>query len=79
MRDLIGFLGVVCVGVLGVAGSISGALVLLHVIPPDRFVTAARNFWIGDVTGIVGLFPVLMTAAICLGEMEKTARGHLAC
>jgi signal transduction histidine kinase len=62
MRDLIGFLGVVSVGVLSVATSTSGALVLLNVISPDRFVTAARNFWIGDITGIVGLFPVLMTA-----------------
>lgn len=70
MRDLIGFLGVVCVGVFGVAGSISGVLVLLHVIPPDRFVTAARNFWIGDVTGIIGLFPVLMTAP-CAWERWK--------
>ncbi len=71
MRDLIGFLGVVCVGVLGVAASISGALVLLHVIPPDRFVTAARNFWIGDVTGIVGLFPVLMTAPSAWERWKK--------
>ena len=71
MRDLIGFLGVVCVGVLGIASSIGGALVLLHVIPPDRFITAARNFWIGDVTGIVGLFPVLVTVPSAWERWKK--------
>ena len=75
MRDLIGFLGVVCAGVLGVAASISGAFVLLHVIPPDRFVTAARNFWIGNVTGIVGLFPVLMTAPAAWERWKKQPAG----
>ena len=71
MRDLIGFLGVVCAGVLGIAASTGGALVLLHVIPPDRFVTAVRNFWIGDVTGIVGLFPVLVTAPSAWERLKK--------
>jgi two-component system, LuxR family, sensor kinase FixL len=61
VRDVVGFLGVVCVGVLAVAGLVGVALVLLHELPPDRLVAAVRHFWIGDITGIVGLFPMLMT------------------
>ena len=38
------------------------ALVLMDVVPPNGFAETVRYFWVGDITGIVALFPVLMSA-----------------
>jgi signal transduction histidine kinase len=63
-RNVTWFLVVAFAGVLIVAGLVCTTLVLMHVLPPDQFVAAFRHFWIGDVTGIVGLLPVLMTGPL---------------
>jgi two-component system, LuxR family, sensor kinase FixL len=62
VRGVVQFLGIVCVGVLAVAWLVGLTLMLMHALPSSRLVMAVRHFWVGDVTGIVGLFPVLMTA-----------------
>lgn len=63
VRGVVWFLGVVCVGVFALAAAVGLALVLMQVLSPDRLGMAMRHFWVGDVSGIVGLFPVLMTAS----------------
>ena len=54
------FLLVAVLGVLAIAGVATAALVLLHVLSPWQFASAAGHFWIGDITGIVGLLPAIM-------------------
>jgi two-component system sensor kinase FixL len=50
-------------GTLTVATLAVGALVLLHGLPPAMFHPSVWHFFIGDLTGIVGLLPALLTAA----------------
>ncbi len=64
LRGLTGFLGTVGVGTLIVAGTVCTILVLMNALPPGGFVAVVCHFWIGDLTGIVGLFPALMTASL---------------
>jgi two-component system, LuxR family, sensor kinase FixL len=61
-RDVSRFLGTAAVGVLAIACVAGGALVMMEVVPADQFADTVRYFWVGDVTGIVALFPVLMSA-----------------
>jgi len=62
--DIIYFLGIVSVGVLAIAAVVGTALVIMHELPSDGFLSAVRQFWIGDLTGIVGLLPALMVAPL---------------
>ncbi len=71
VRDVAGFLCLTCAGVLSVAALVGGALVLLDVLPPDRWLLTVRHFWIGDVTGIVGLLPVLLTVRSAWGRWKE--------
>jgi signal transduction histidine kinase len=64
VRDVSWFLGIISVGVLAVAGSAGVALLLMDVVPANRLAATVRHFWVGDLSGIVGLFPVLMTAPL---------------
>ncbi|MGH7153552.1 MAG: ATP-binding protein, partial [Acetobacteraceae bacterium] len=41
--------------------SATAALIAMHVLPASSFAAAARHFWIGDFTGVIGLFPALMS------------------
>ena len=74
LRDMVGFLGVVCVGVLALAGLTGGVLVLFRMLPAEQFLTLVRHYWIGDVSGIIGLFPVLKTAPFAW-KRWKACRG----
>jgi two-component system, LuxR family, sensor kinase FixL len=62
VRDVSRFLGIIAIGVLAIACVADGALVLMGVVPANNFADTVRYFWVGDVTGIVVLFPVLMSA-----------------
>jgi len=62
VREVSWFLVIISVGVLAIAGSVGAALVLMNVVPMSRFTATVRHFWVGDLTGIVGLLPVLLTA-----------------
>jgi two-component system sensor kinase FixL len=57
-------LGVVGIGVLGIAGLVGTLLVVMRELPADQLFATVQHFWIGDLTGIVGLLPVLMTAPL---------------
>jgi signal transduction histidine kinase len=63
VRDVSCFLGIIAIGVLAIAYAASGALTLLGVVPEDELAGTVRYFWVGDVTGIVALFPALMSAS----------------
>jgi two-component system, LuxR family, sensor kinase FixL len=64
-------LAILSVGVLGVAGSVGLVLVLMDWLPANQFAATVRHFWVGDVTGIVGLFPVLMTASLAWRHWQE--------
>jgi two-component system sensor kinase FixL len=64
VRGMAWFLGIVCIGALAIAGAVGVMLTSVQALPPDRLFAAVRHFWIGDITGVVGLFPVLMTAPL---------------
>lgn len=61
VADVTWFLLVVILGVLAIAGLVMSTFVLMHALSPLQFASAAKHFWIGDLTGIVGLFPALMS------------------
>ncbi len=61
--DVVCLLGVVSVGVLAIASAVVAALVIMHELPSARYLATVRHFWIGDLTGIVGLLPALTAAA----------------
>jgi two-component system, LuxR family, sensor kinase FixL len=62
--DILYLLGIVSAGVLAIAGMVGTALIFLGEVPSDRFLPTVRHFWIGDLTGIVGLFPALIIAPL---------------
>jgi two-component system sensor kinase FixL len=64
VRGMAWFLGIVCIGALAIAGAVGVMLTVLGILPPERLLAAVRHFWVGDITGIVGLLPVLMTAPL---------------
>lgn len=64
VRGMAWFLGIVCIGALAIAGAVGVMLTCAQVLPRDRLFAAVRHFWVGDITGIVGLLPVLMTAPL---------------
>jgi two-component system, LuxR family, sensor kinase FixL len=73
VADVARFLLVVALGVLAIAGLTTAAFVLLHGFPMAQFPPAVIHFWIGDLTGIVGLLPVLMsTHSVCQRWSEQT-------
>ena len=71
LRATVAFLGIVFAGVLAIGTAVSFALALLHVVMPDELLSAIRHFWVGDVTGIVGLLPALMTAPSALLRWQE--------
>jgi two-component system, LuxR family, sensor kinase FixL len=64
VADVAWFLLVAALGVLLIAAFATGAFVLMHVLPPSEFAVAVAHFWIGDLTGIVGLLPALLSARL---------------
>ena len=71
VRNIGCFLGVTAIGVLAIACAASGALVTMNVLPAKEFTDSVRYFWVGDVTGIVALFPVLMSAPIAWRRWQE--------
>jgi two-component system, LuxR family, sensor kinase FixL len=71
VRDVSYFLGITSVGVLAIACTAGAALVLMHVVPTNQFAETVRYFWVGDITGIVALFPVLMSALLAWQRWQE--------
>lgn len=71
VRNIGCFLGVTAIGVLAIACAASGALVSMNVLPAKQFTDSVRYFWVGDVTGIVALFPVLMSAPLAWRRWQE--------
>ena len=61
VADVVWLLLVVDAGTFGVACLVVTELRMMHELPPDLTVPSIRHFCIGDLTGIVGLLPVLLT------------------
>jgi two-component system, LuxR family, sensor kinase FixL len=57
-------LGILGVGVFGIAGLVGMILVAMRELPSDQLFATVQHFWIGDFTGLVGLLPALMTAPV---------------
>ena len=62
LSDTCWFLGVVAAGIFALAALAAVTLTLTHALAPHQVWATACHFWIGDFTGVTGLFPVLMTA-----------------
>lgn len=61
VADVAWLLLVVGAGTIGVACLVVTVLTMMHELAPDLTVTSIWHFFIGDLTGIVGLLPVLLT------------------
>jgi two-component system sensor kinase FixL len=63
-------------GVLAIAGVTTAAFVLMHVIPTSLFASAVGHFWIGDLTGIIGLLPTLMCMHLARNRWNELTRSQ---
>jgi signal transduction histidine kinase len=75
VRDVSWFLTISVVGVLAIASLVGLALVLMDSLPATGFAATVRHFWIGDLTGIAGLFPVLVTASAAWARWRELPTG----
>ena len=71
VADIAWFLLVGVLGVAVIACSTTGVFVLMHALPATQFESAVDRFWIGDLTGIVGLLPALLTVRSALQDWNK--------
>jgi two-component system sensor kinase FixL len=71
VRDVSCFLGIIAIGVLAIACTAGEALVLMGVVPAQDYSDTVRYFWVGDITGIVALFPVLMSAPVAWERWQE--------
>ena len=71
VADVASFLLIAVLGVLAIACLTTGAFVLMHVLSSAQFASAVRHFWIGDLTGIVGLFPALISIPLVRHDWNK--------
>jgi two-component system sensor kinase FixL len=71
VADVAWFLLIAVLGVLAIACLTTGAFVLMHVLSSAQFASAVRHFWIGDLTGIVGLFPALISIPLVRHDWNK--------
>ncbi|MBV8096390.1 MAG: MASE1 domain-containing protein [Acetobacteraceae bacterium] len=61
LADVAGLLVIAAAGVLITACLAVAAISTMHGMPPDLLAPSIHHFFIGDLTGIVGLLPVLLT------------------
>ena len=61
VADVVWLLLIVGAGTFGAACLVVTALRMMHELPADLTVPSILHFFIGDLTGIVGLLPVLLT------------------
>lgn len=61
IADVARFLFTVTLGVLVVALMAASALIVTHALSASRLLSAIGHFWIGDVTGILGILPAALT------------------
>jgi hypothetical protein len=59
--DVVWLLLIVGIGTITVACLVVAALTMMQAIPLGAVIPSARHFFIGDLTGIVGLLPMLVT------------------
>ena len=61
VADVVWGLVIVAAGTLAVACLVVTSLAMMHKLPADLILPSIRHFFVGDLTGIVGLLPVLLT------------------
>jgi signal transduction histidine kinase len=61
VADVLWLLLIVCAGTIAVACLVVTGLIVMRGLPPDLIVPSIRHYFIGDLTGIIGLLPVLLT------------------
>jgi two-component system sensor kinase FixL len=61
-------------GTLSAAVLVVTALAAIHVVPRDLWNASFRHFFIGDLTGIIGLLPVFLTAPQAWGRWKELPR-----
>jgi two-component system sensor kinase FixL len=73
VSDIAWYLLICALGVPAIAFLATGAFVLLHALPSAQFVSAGSRFWIGDLTGIVGLLPALLSIRLARDDWDRLA------
>jgi signal transduction histidine kinase len=76
MRDLIVLIAVAAASAAFVASSYVGALRVSGLLPPQDFMAAALQFWVGDMIGIAVVSPfllIVLTRGSALGISGETA------
>jgi len=70
VRDIGLFLGISGAGV-SQSQVCWGAFILMNALPADQLLASMRYFFIGDLSGIVCLFPVLMTEQLAWNRLKQ--------
>jgi two-component system, LuxR family, sensor kinase FixL len=61
VTDVVWLLLIVGVGTFATACLVVAMLMVIHALPSDLVVPSIRHYFIGDLTGIIGLLPALLT------------------
>jgi two-component system, LuxR family, sensor kinase FixL len=69
--DVVWLLLIVGIGTIAIACLVVAALTMMQAIPPGVVIASARHFFIGDLTGIVGLLPMLITIPLARDRWKE--------
>jgi two-component system, LuxR family, sensor kinase FixL len=59
--DVVWLLLIAAAGTLATAGPVVAVLMIMQELPPALIAPSIRHFFVGDLTGIIGLLPALLT------------------
>jgi signal transduction histidine kinase len=74
VADVAWLLLIVGCGTIFIACHVVAVLVLMHALPANLFWVSTRHFFIGDLSGIVGLLPALLTIPQALDRWREVSR-----
>lgn len=69
--DVVWLLLIVGIGTIAIACLVVAVLMMLQAIPQGAVIPSTRHFFIGDLTGIVGLLPVLVTIPLAWDRWKE--------
>jgi two-component system sensor kinase FixL len=69
--DVVWLLLIVGIGTVAIAFLVVAVLTTMQIIPSDAVILSIRHFFIGDLTGIVGLLPMLVTIRLAWDRWKE--------
>jgi len=73
VADVVWLLLIVGVGTFATACLVVATLMVTHAMPSDLIVPSIRHYFIGDLTGIIGLLPALLTIRQAWGRWKEVS------